>query len=105
MLLDHGLYVRVEESFRRQCATLWRGLLAADLDAIERVTTSWGIGTPDLFASATLMRPVSYGRKSHTGNGNGSVEESNQHEQSIRIKARMKRLVSMAFVPVVQVLA
>ena len=93
VLLDHGLYVRVEEAFRRQYATLWRGLLAADSDAIERVTTSWGIGTPDLFASATLMRPVSYGRKSHTGDGNGSMEELNQYEQSTRMKARMKRFL------------
>ncbi|KAH0835689.1 ABC1-domain-containing protein [Lanmaoa asiatica] len=90
VLLDHGLYVRVEESFRRQYATLWRGLLAADWDAIERVTTSWGIGTPDLFASATLMRPVKYGKKS---TGNGSVEGLNQYEQSVRMKAKLKRFL------------
>ncbi|KAG8215826.1 ABC1 family-domain-containing protein [Butyriboletus roseoflavus] len=92
VLLDHGLYVRVEESFRRQYATLWRGLLAADWDAIERVTTLWGIGTPDLFASATLMRPVKYGKKNN-GNGNESVEGLNQYELSMRMKARMKRFL------------
>lgn len=89
VLLDHGLYVRVKESFRREYATLWRGLLAADWDAIERVTTSWGIGTPDLFASATLMRPVKYGGI-RNGNGNGPVEELNQYEQSVRMKAKLK---------------
>lgn len=93
VLLDHGLYVRVEESFRRQYATLWRGLLTADWDAIERVTTLWGIGTPDLFASATLMRPVRYDKKSKAGNGNGSVEGLNQYEQSVQMKAKLKRFL------------
>lgn len=97
VLLDHGLYVRVKESFRREYATLWRGLLAADWDAVEHVATSWGIGTPDLFASATLMRPVRYGKKSKTGNGdgdgNGPLEELNQYEQSVRMKAKLKRFL------------
>ncbi|KIJ67289.1 hypothetical protein HYDPIDRAFT_84650 [Hydnomerulius pinastri MD-312] len=88
VLLDHGLYVRVRESFRREYATLWRGLLAADWDAVEGVTKSWGIGTPDLFASATLMRPVRFGKKNW--NGNGEVKELNQYEQSVRMKAKLK---------------
>lgn len=92
VLLDHGLYVRVEESFRKQYATLWRGLLAADWHAIERVATLWGIGTPDFFASATLMRPVRYG-KTGNGHGNGSIEGLNQYEQSVRMKAKLKRFL------------
>lgn len=91
VLLDHGLYVRVKEAFRREYATLWRGLLAADWDAIERVTTSWGIGTPDWFASATLMGPVKYGKKSKKGDENGV--ELNQYEQSVRMKAKLKRFL------------
>lgn len=95
VLLDHGLYVRVTDEFRREYATLWRALLAADWDAIERVTTSWGIGTPDLFASATLMRPVSYGKKNKGGNGSGNgngadVQALNQYEQSVQMKAKLK---------------
>ncbi|KAF8556700.1 ABC1-domain-containing protein [Imleria badia] len=93
VLLDHGLYVRVNESFRREYAALWRGLLAGDWDAIERVATLWGIGTPDLFASATLMQPVRYGKKGKVGNGNGPVEALNQYEQSVRMKAKLKRFL------------
>lgn len=95
VLLDHGLYVRVKESFMREYATLWRGLLAADWDATERVATLWGIGTPDLFASATLMRPVRYGKKSKVGNGNGNgpVGALNQYEQSVLMKAKLKRFL------------
>jgi hypothetical protein len=63
-----------------------RGLLAADWNVIERVTMSWDIGTPGLFASATLMRPVRYGKK----NGGGPVEQLNQYEQSMQMKAKLK---------------
>ncbi|KAF9220569.1 ABC1-domain-containing protein [Gyrodon lividus] len=87
VLLDHGLYVRVRESFRREYATLWRGLLAADWNAIEGVTRSWGIGAPDLFAGVTLMRPV----RSREKRGNGSGEmKLNQYEQSMRMKAKLR---------------
>ncbi|KAG9312628.1 ABC1-domain-containing protein [Chiua virens] len=97
VLLDHGLYVRVKDAFRREYATLWRGLMAADWDTIESVTTRWGIGTPDLFASATLMRPVMYDRKGKTGNksgnGNGEVKALNQYELSMQMKAKLKRFL------------
>jgi aarF domain-containing kinase len=89
VLLDHGLYVRVRESFRREYATLWRGLLAADWNAIESVARSWGIGSPDLFASATLMRPVRYTKKYE----NEEVKALNEYEQSVRMKAKLKGLL------------
>ncbi|KIK98386.1 hypothetical protein PAXRUDRAFT_688940 [Paxillus rubicundulus Ve08.2h10] len=89
VLLDHGLYVRVRESFRREYATLWRGLLAADWNAIENVARSWGIGSPDLFASATLMRPVGY-RNNHEKE---EVEALNEYERSVRMKAKLKGLL------------
>ncbi|KAH7909013.1 ABC1 family-domain-containing protein [Hygrophoropsis aurantiaca] len=91
VLLDHGLYVRLDDKFRREYAELWRGLLARDWDKVERATKAWGIGSPDLFASATLMRPVRFdnGKK----NGNGTKEEPkelDQYEQSVRMKAKLK---------------
>ncbi|KAF9236791.1 ABC1 family-domain-containing protein [Melanogaster broomeanus] len=88
VLLDHGLYVRVKEPFRREYATLWRGLLAADWNAIESVTRSWGIGTPDLFASATLMRPIRYGKKNE--NGKDELKQLNEYERSMRMKQKLK---------------
>ncbi|RDX40175.1 atypical/ABC1/ABC1-B protein kinase [Lentinus brumalis] len=60
VLLDHGLYVRVSPRFQQQYARLWKGLLSADFGVVKSVTEEWGIGTPDLFASATLMRPVRF---------------------------------------------
>ncbi|KAI0687937.1 ABC1-domain-containing protein [Cerioporus squamosus] len=60
VLLDHGLYVRVSPRFQQQYARLWKALLSADFGVVKSVTEEWGIGTPDLFASATLMRPVRF---------------------------------------------
>jgi aarF domain-containing kinase len=93
VLLDHGLYVRVTDTFKRQYATLWKALLATDYGTIERVTKEWGIGTPDLFASATLLKPV------HYKNGNGGAkdeagEELDQYEQSVRMKAKLKAFLT-----------
>ncbi|EKM53354.1 uncharacterized protein PHACADRAFT_186037 [Phanerochaete carnosa HHB-10118-sp] len=90
VLLDHGLYVRVSETFRRQYATLWRGLVTMDRDTIRGVAEAWGIGTPDLFASATLMRPVRFGAQKDAE----AFEALSQYERSVRIKARLRRFLA-----------
>jgi aarF domain-containing kinase len=67
-----------------------------DYNAIEGVTKEWGIGTPDLFASATLLRPVDF----KNGNGSGGPKEGvpvkklDQYEQSVRMKARLKAFLT-----------
>jgi aarF domain-containing kinase len=87
VLLDHGLYVGLTDEFKRQYALLWRGLLTVDWEAIEGVAREWGIGTPDLFASATLMRPV----KRANRNGNGEDWEGlSEYERSVKMKAKLK---------------
>ncbi|GJE91340.1 ABC1 kinase family protein [Phanerochaete sordida] len=88
VLLDHGLYVRASETFRRQYATLWRGLITMDFDTIKDVADQWGIGTPDLFASATLMKPVRF-------NGQpGDLDQLSQYERSVLIKERLKKFLT-----------
>ncbi|KAG6331736.1 hypothetical protein ID866_7355 [Astraeus odoratus] len=94
VLLDHGLYVQVGEEFRRQYAQLWRALLGTDWDTVERVTRSWGIGSPDLFASATLMRPVRFRAKQEAANGDTENGPVNQYEQSLQMKERLKGFLS-----------
>lgn len=97
VLLDHGLYVTIRPTVKRQYASLWRALLTSDWDTIRNVTESWGVGEAGLFASAVLMRPVKIGR----ANGSSSVEkangdpnkELNAYEQSVRMKARLKRFL------------
>ncbi|KAF7970834.1 hypothetical protein HWV62_22784 [Athelia sp. TMB] len=95
VLLDHGLYVTLSPEFQRQYATLWKGLISTDFGAVERVTREWGIGTPDLFASATLMRPVKLGNGSRSSKAGGEqVEELNQYEQSVRMKAKLRSFLT-----------
>lgn len=94
VLLDHGLYVRVGDEFRRKYAELWRALFATDWDTVEAITTSWGIGSPDLFASATLMRPVSFRmRRDEDGSGDSENGTMNQYERSLQMKERLKNFL------------
>ncbi|KAG1734597.1 ABC1 family-domain-containing protein [Suillus lakei] len=98
VLLDHGLYVTIRPTVKRQYASLWRALLISDWDTIGNVTESWGVGEAGLFASAVLMRPVKIGR---TNESSSHVEKANEdanaklnaYEQSVRMKERLKRFL------------
>ncbi|OBZ69637.1 ABC1 family protein C10F6.14c [Grifola frondosa] len=87
VLLDHGLYVRVSETFQRQYATLWKGLLTVDFDVVKSVGEEWGIGMPDLFASATLMRPVKFAQQK---NGLENFDNMSDYERGVVMKERLK---------------
>jgi aarF domain-containing kinase len=90
VLLDHGLYVRLRPEFRRQYAVLWRGLLTLDQEAITDVTRAWGFGAPDLFASATLMRPVKFSKK-----GKPAKEEKlSDYELGQKMKKKLREFLS-----------
>ncbi|KAI1760211.1 ABC1-domain-containing protein [Hypoxylon sp. FL1150] len=64
VLIDHGLYVYMSPKFRHQYALFWKSLMTFDNKTISEVTEQWGIRAPDLFASATLMRPYEGGDRS-----------------------------------------
>ena len=57
-----------------------------DFDTIKDVASEWGIGSPDLFASATLMKPVRFGGQKEAE----ELEKLSQYERSVLIKARLK---------------
>lgn len=57
VLIDHGLYVQMNPDFRHQYARFWKALLTLDNKTLEEVVGQWGVNNPDIFASATLMRP------------------------------------------------
>ena len=95
VLIDHGLYVGVEEEFRRQWVALWRGMLAGDFGEVESVTKAWGMGAPELLASATLMKPVRLSRKDVKRTKRDKERESgekelSQYEMSVLMKKRLK---------------
>lgn len=61
VLIDHGLYIRLEPEFRHQYAEFWRSLLALDNASLRKISEAWGVTNFDVFASATLMRPYEGG--------------------------------------------
>ena len=64
VLIDHGLYIHMDPEFRREYARFWKSLLNFDNETLNRIATSWGVRNPDVFASATLMRPYRGGNRS-----------------------------------------
>ncbi|KAJ7663030.1 ABC1 family-domain-containing protein [Mycena rosella] len=93
VLLDHGLYVQLTEEFRRDWCSVWEGLLAGEWGIVEGVTRKWGVGVPDLFASAVLMRPVRLGRgrpQREAEERGKRLEEMTNYERSVVMKAKLK---------------
>ncbi|KAF2199032.1 ABC1-domain-containing protein [Delitschia confertaspora ATCC 74209] len=92
VLIDHGLYIHMNPNFRHQYALFWKSLLAFDNKTLAEITKSWGINNPDIFASATLMRPYTGGDKStleeiRRGSGEGSRERQ-ERAYRMQVKAR-----------------
>jgi aarF domain-containing kinase len=94
VLLDHGLYVRASPAFQRQYATLWKGLMTLDYDVIKGVAGEWGIGAPDFFASATLMRPVKFEDANERGESTKTFEEMDDYERSVVMKEKLKSFLT-----------
>ncbi|KAF7300983.1 ABC1 domain-containing protein [Mycena indigotica] len=94
VLLDHGLYVQLTEDFRRDWCSIWEGMLAGEWSVVERVTRKWGVGMPDLFASAVLMRPTRLGRgrppPDPTKPKRKPIDEMTNYERSVMMKAQLK---------------
>ena len=64
VLIDHGLYVHMNPEFRHQYSLFWKSLMTFDNGTLKEVVNSWGVNNPDIFASATLMRPYEGGDRS-----------------------------------------
>ncbi|KAG8629293.1 hypothetical protein KVT40_003158 [Elsinoe batatas] len=90
VLIDHGLYITMSDKFRQEYASFWKALMTFDNSTIGRIIKGWGINSPDLFASATLMRP-------YTG-GDGSTSEEirqmsnkEERERAYAVQMRMRQ--------------
>ncbi|CAA7264406.1 unnamed protein product [Cyclocybe aegerita] len=100
VLLDHGLYVRVPEDFKREWVRLWRAMLVGDYKGVEEVTNSWGMGLPDLVASFTLMRPtiLRKGRKPKPRQPDEEAQKEHtpltQYEMSVKMKQKLKEFLT-----------
>lgn len=96
VLLDHGLYVQTTADFQRQYATLWKSLMTLDLRVLGEVASEWGIGEPKLFASATLMRPISSFNDKNDDEAmrfEKEFSEMNEYEKSVVMKKRLQNFL------------
>ena len=81
VLIDHGLYIQMNPKFRMEYALFWRSLMTFDNKTIARITKEeWGINAPDIFASATLMRPYEGG----DGKTLSEIRNMSKKEQRVR---------------------
>nr|GAT51209.1 predicted protein [Mycena chlorophos] len=97
VLIDHGLYVQLSEDFRHDWCALWEGMLAGEFSVVDHVTRRWGMGLPDLFASAVLMRPTRLRRgrppPDPTKQPRKRLEDMSNYERSVLMKAQLKRFL------------
>ncbi|KAG6879184.1 hypothetical protein C0992_004542 [Termitomyces sp. T32_za158] len=91
VLIDHGLYVSVEETFKRQWVELWKGMLAGDFESVEQITKQWGMGLPDLVASATLMKPTRL-RRPDIRKGETKEQSKRRREREAAFQEKMKNM-------------
>lgn len=102
VVIDHGLYISEPEAFRQQYCLFWKSLFLNDLETIRQISGEWGVGAPDLLASATLMRPYRphassskkhAGEKTHDGADHVKTEKERKEEAyaaQLAIKEKIK---------------
>lgn len=92
VLIDHGLYITMEPKFRREYALFWRSLMTFDNDTIKEIALGWGIKAPDMFASATLMRPYE-GGDGKTLAEIRAMSKKEQRERQYEMQIKMRGMI------------
>lgn len=97
VLIDHGLYIRMNPNFRHQYALFWKSLMAFDNDTIKDIVSSWGVNNPDIFASATLMRPYTGGDNTTLNElrkeGKGRDQQERAFEMQVKARDGIKQIL------------
>ncbi|CAJ0922603.1 13948_t:CDS:10 [Entrophospora sp. SA101] len=93
VLIDHGLYVEESASFRQQYCLFWKSLFLMDTDAINQICKNWGINEPEIFASATLMKPYQANIALHI-TSTQAVTLQDAYEMQMAVKERIKQFLS-----------
>lgn len=86
VLVDHGLYKRLDDNFRIKYAELWRSLMMADLNGIKSACSGLGVNnTYPLFAAMLTAKPYDeIIARSKTGSLSTSTKESKADRAVIR---------------------
>ncbi|KAL9086241.1 MAG: hypothetical protein Q9159_004247 [Coniocarpon cinnabarinum] len=93
VLIDHGLYIKMDPKFRHDYARFWKSLMTFDNNAIHEIVKGWGIESDtasDLFASATLLRPYEGGDNS-TSKSIKKLEGKDEATQRFEMQQRMRQ--------------
>ncbi|KAF9927897.1 hypothetical protein FBU30_002784 [Linnemannia zychae] len=89
LLLDHGLYMRESEEFRKQYCLFWKSLFLLDKKTIQEICTLWGVGDSQMLANATLLKPYNADRSPNiTPTTNTSVLDA--YEIQMKLKTTLK---------------
>lgn len=91
VLIDHGLYVHMQPEFRHQYSLFWKSLMTFDNKTIGKIVQGWGIKNPDVFASATLMRPYTGGDNSTSAGIKRTMSKKEQQERSYEMQRQMQK--------------
>lgn len=91
VLIDHGLYISMNPTFRHQYSQFWKSLLTFDNATMSAITEQWGIKSPDLFASATLMKPYTGGDNSTTERVMGPLAGETNADRGYEVQQRMRQ--------------
>lgn len=91
VLIDHGLYLTLTPEFRHQYARFWKALMTFDNGTIADITRQWGINNPDLFASATLMKPYTGGDSSTSRSMRESLSQQDRNKQSYELQMKVQK--------------
>lgn len=91
VLIDHGLYVNMTPQFRLQYSKFWTAIMTFDNATLKEVTNAWGVKAPDLFASATLMRPYEGGDQSTKSRITGELKGKTASERHYEVQERMRQ--------------
>lgn len=90
VLIDHGLYVHMKPEFKHQYATFWKSLMTFDNAKLKEVVQGWGVTNPDIFASATLMRPYEGGDHSTSTRITG-LSKKDQQKRAYEMQQAMRK--------------
>ncbi|KAI4275521.1 MAG: hypothetical protein LQ337_003164 [Flavoplaca oasis] len=91
VLIDHGLYVQMEPEFRHQYSLFWKSLMTFDNKTISEIVKGWGINNPDVFASATLMKPYTGGDGSTSAGIKRTMSVKEQRERTYEMQQQMRK--------------
>ncbi|PQE03535.1 ABC1 family protein [Rutstroemia sp. NJR-2017a BVV2] len=91
VLIDHGLYVSMTPQFRRQYCQFWKAIMTFDNATLNGITSAWGVKAPDLFASATLMRPYDGGDGSTKERITRDLKGKTPAERHYEVQERMRQ--------------